>query len=155
MKLFSKVVVAGVIIAATGLLASRKALSMGKKCMFSEVQGVVLHNNQPVMGAVVEREFKWTWKGETGKDQTTTGSKGEFRLPAIYRSSMGSFLPHEPIVRQTILIQHGGQTFKAWMLDKSNYDENGELQGKPIRLLCRLETEPKRSGEVFGICDLQ
>ncbi|MGH7470489.1 MAG: DUF6795 domain-containing protein [Longimicrobiales bacterium] len=155
MKPFSKVVVAGVMVAAAGLLAAGKAMSMGKKCLFSEVQGVVLSNNQPVAGAVVEREFRWTWKGEVGKDQTTTGPKGEFKLPAIYRSSIGSFLPHEPMVRQTILIRHGGQTYKAWMLDKSNYDENGELQGKPIMISCRLETEPKHTGEVYGICDLQ
>jgi hypothetical protein len=151
----SRAIVAGVILAAVGLLTAGKAMSMAKKCLFSEVQGVVLSNNQPVSGAVVEREYRWTWKGETGKDQATTGPKGEFKFPAIYRSSLGSFLPHEPMVRQTILIRHAGQTYKAWMLDKGNYEENGELNGKPIVLVCRLETEPKRTGEVFGICDLQ
>jgi hypothetical protein len=58
------------------------------------------------------------------------------------------------MVRQTILIKHAGQTHKAWMFDKANYDDNGELQGKPIRLTCRLESHPTRRGDVFGICEL-
>ena len=156
-KPFSKAIATGIGIAAVlVLLAAGKAIAMGKMCLFSEVQGTVLLNNQPVPGAVVEREFRWSWKDETGKDEITTGPSGEFKFPAIHRNSLlGSLMPHQPVIRQTILIRHGDQTYKAWMFDKLNYDENGELKGKPIVLSCRLETEPKRTGEVFGICDLK
>jgi hypothetical protein len=144
---------AGLVLASALILVAGKAF-MGKMCLFSEVKGKVLINGQPVQGAVVEREFRWAWKGEVGKDSVTTGRDGDFTLPAIYRSSLfGSMLPHEPMVRQTILIKNGAQTYKAWLFDKGNYDENGELNGKPIVLSCSLQNEPKQTGEVFGICD--
>lgn len=128
---------------------------MAAMVIFSAVSGKVMHAGQPVAGAVVEREFRWAWKEENGKDVVTTDAAGEFRLPAIERNSLlGAVLPHEPMVRQTILIKHAGKTHKAWLFDKSNYDDNGELKGKPIRLTCRLESQPVRRGEVFGICEL-
>lgn len=133
-----------------------KANAMGKVCVFSAVQGVVLSQNQPVAGAVINRKFIWTWGKETGVDEAVTDANGEFRLPAIFRSSLlGSFLPHQPFIEQTLLILHQGKEYKAWMFDKMNYEENGELQGKPISLVCRLENEPSRKGEIYGICDIR
>jgi hypothetical protein len=128
---------------------------MGKMVLFSSVRGRVLLADKPVPDAAIEREFRWAWKEESGTDSATTDANGEFALPAIVRSSfLGSFLPHEPMVRQTILIKHSGKTYKAWMFDKGNYRDNGELQGRPIVLTCRLETEPQHHGEVYGICEL-
>jgi hypothetical protein len=70
------------------------------------------------------------------------------------RSLSASLLPHEPNVRQTILIKHQGKTYDAWFFNKGDYEENDELR-RPIRLVCRLESEPTRRGEVFGICEPQ
>jgi len=137
------------------LLAAAEGMAMGKMVLFSAVRGKVVQDGRPVQGAVVEREFKWAWKDETGRDNATTDANGEFSFSPVVRSSFfGSLLPHEPMVRQTILIRHGGQTYKAWMFDKGNYTDNGELKGRPIVMTCRLETQPQRRGEVFGICDL-
>lgn len=128
---------------------------MAKMVLFSAVSGTVLSGGQPVAGAIVEREYRWAWKPETGTDRTETNARGEFSLPAIARSSqMGSLLPHEPNVRQTILIKHNGQTYKAWMFDKGNYKSEGEI-GRPIIMICRIDSEPSHRGDVFGICDLQ
>ena len=128
---------------------------MAKMVIFSAVSGQVLQGGKPVAGAVLEREFRWAWKQETATDRAETNAAGEFSFPAIERSSlMGSLLPHEPNVRQTILIKHAGKTHKAWMFDKRNYKADGEI-GKPIRITCRLEAEPHHSGDVYGICDLQ
>lgn len=130
---------------------------MAKMVLFSAVRGTVLENGRPVSGATIEREFRWAWKDEVGTDHAVTSAQGEFSLPPIVRSSfLGSLLPHEPMVRQTILIRHAGKTYKAWMFDKGNYDDNGELKGRPIVMRCRLEAEPVRQqGELFGICELQ
>jgi len=129
---------------------------MGSMVLFSSIRGRVLLEGKPVAGATVEREFRWAWKEETGTDATTTDQNGAFSFPAIVRSSFfGSLLPHEPVVRQTILIKHAGKTYKAWMFDKGNYRENGELNGRPIVLGCRLEAEPSKHGEVYGICELE
>lgn len=145
----------GLVVAGAGLLLATQGTAMAKMVMFSAVSGKVLQDGKPVAGAVVEREFRWSWKSETGTDSTQTDASGAFRFPVIERSSlMGSVLPHEPFVRQTILIKHGGKTHKAWMFDKGNYKLDGEL-GKPIVMTCRLEKEPTHTGDVFGICELQ
>ena len=145
----------GLAAAVAGLLLATQGTAMAKMVMFSAVSGKVLQDGKPVAGAVVEREFRWSWKEETGTDSTQTNAAGEFRFPVIERSSlMGSLLPHEPIVRQTILIKHGGKTHKAWMFDKRNYRPEGEI-GRPIVMSCRLEAELHHTGDVYGICDLQ
>lgn len=128
---------------------------MGKMVLFSAVRGTVLQGGKPVSGARIERKYKWGWNSETGTDGATTDVRGAFSLPRIERSSFfGSFLPHQPSVDQAMLIHHGGKTYEAWVLLKQNYDDNGELQGKPISLTCRLETPPEHGGPVYGICDI-
>ena len=145
-----------VLVGALLLTTANEAKAMGKMCLFSAVRGVVLDHGKPVAGARIERSYKWRWKNQTGSDEVVTDAHGAFVLQAIWGSSLsGSLLPHEPFVEQTILIQYGGATYNAWMLDKRDYDENGELDGRPISLLCKLEAEPVRHGVVFGICELQ
>lgn len=151
----ARLTAAGLALLVGGLLLATQGTAMAKMVMFSAVSGKVLQDGKPVAGAQVEREFRWSWKSETGSDSAVTNVAGEFRLPVIERSSfMGSVMPHEPLVRQTILIKHGGKTHKAWMYDKGNYKLDGEL-GKPIVMTCRLEKEPTHTGDVFGICELQ
>lgn len=130
---------------------------MAKLVLFSAVEGTITHNGAPVAGATVSREFLWSMKRETGTDSTVTDAAGHFSLPEITRRSLMAMFPHEPVVRQTITVQVDGASYKAWVYFKRNYDDNGELR-RPIRLLCRLETEPASRpasyGEVFGVCDL-
>jgi hypothetical protein len=130
---------------------------MAKMVIFSAVQGRVLDNGKPVAGAQIERTFKWAWKDESGSDTTTTGTAGEFTLPAIERSSfLGSLLPHEPVIRQSITIRHGGKAYEAWLYNKHSYANNAELDGKPIRLVCKLENPPqRRHGDIYGICEVE
>lgn len=133
-----------------------EAYAMGKMCLFSAVKGVVLDHGAPVEGAVIERSYKWAWKDQSGSDSSTTDVRGAFSLPAIWgRSLLGSILPHEPYVRQTVLIKYGGKSYEAWLFNKAGYEENDELDGRPIALVCRLEVEPTRRGKVFGICEPQ
>ena len=144
-----------ILVAAVSLMAAAQGVAMAKMVLFSALQGKVLLAGKPVAGATVEREFVWGWKDETGRDSAITDGGGGFSLPPVVRNSvLGALLPHEPSIRQTILIKHGGQTYKAWMFDKGNYDDNGELSGKPIVMTCRLETTPQRRGSVYGICEL-
>jgi hypothetical protein len=136
------------------ILMAMQGTAMAKMVIFSAVSGKVLHDGKPVAGALIEREWKWAWKDEAGADRVITAPDGSFSLPMVERSSLlGSLLPHTPSVRQTILIKHAGTTYKAWMFDKEEYANNGELKGKPIRITCRLENQPSRHGDVFGICE--
>lgn len=133
-----------------------EANAMGKMCLFSAVKGVVLEHGKPVAGATIERSYKWMWNDKTGNDTATTDATGAFSLPVIWGHSLfGGLLPHEPFVRQTILINYAGKSYQAWLFNKRGYAENDELNGRPISLVCRLESEPARHGEVFGICEPQ
>ena len=135
---------------------------MGKLYMFSEVEGVVVSDGKPIAGAAIEREYVWGWNDRRGGDKTVTDASGQFKFPAIVNSSlMASMLPHEPAVKQTIVIRVNGQAYEGWIATKPNYDHNGELDGKPIKLYCELKTPPKRT-EIggfnrgfFGICELR
>jgi len=145
------------LVGAVLLLAAQES-AMAKMVLFSSVSGRVLQDGKPVPGATVEREFRWAWKDETGTDATTTGAAGEFAFAKIERSSfLGSLLPHEPVVRQSLTIKVNGKTYEAWLLNKHNYNDNGEVEGKkPLRLVCRLEAAPARHpGGYYGICELE
>lgn len=145
-----------VIACALFLTTADEANAMGKMCLFSAVKGVVLFHGKPVQGAIIERSYKWAWKDQSGSDSATSDAQGAFFLPVIWgRSLLGSLLPHEPFVRQTILINYGGRSYEAWLSDKRGYEQNDELEGRPISLRCRLEAEPARHGKVFGICEPQ
>ncbi len=129
---------------------------MGKLVIFSPVTGRVLLNGEPVAGAKVEREYHWGWNDEVGRDATKTAADGSFSLPLVERTSvLGSLLPHEPVINQTIVIRHDGKVSTAWAHFKHDYALNGELQGKPVALTCRLEAEPERRGDVFGIGEIE
>jgi hypothetical protein len=156
----------GLLLAATGC---NEGKAMGEVILFSAVRGVVTLQGQPVPGATLEREVKWSWGKEDVRDTTTTGADGSFSFPAVKRRMLlGRLLPHEPTVLQRIVVRHGGKEYQAWSLDKRNYDENGELLyfddergmvpyrdlSKPITLRCALEAKEHRSGKVFGICDI-
>ena len=139
------------------LFMAAQESAMAKMVIFSAVSGKVLQDGKPVPGATVEREFRWSWKDEIGTDSATTGAAGEFSFGRIERSSfLGSLLPHEPVVRQSLTIKVGGKSYEGWLLNKHNYDDNGEVEGKPLRLVCRLEAAPgKHPGGYYGLCELE
>ena len=130
------------------LFLTSNAFGMFKVCLFSPVKGKVVLNGQPVVGATIERSYDWAWKNQKGRDETTTDQNGEFSLPAINGTMvLGSVLPHEPVIEQTINIQYQEKTHEAWYFHKGEYSENGELRGKLLCLLCDLAVEPKKQGE--------
>jgi hypothetical protein len=142
------------------LFLSTNAFGMFKVCLFSPVKGKVVLKGQPVVGAVIERSYDWAWKKQKGRDETTTDQNGEFSLPAIYGTMvLGSVLPHEPVIDQTINIQYQGKTYEAWYFHKGEYSEHGELSGRPLNLLCDLGVEPTKRGQgmvkYFGIAELK
>lgn len=129
---------------------------MGKLYLFSEVHGRVIQKGASIEGAVIEREYVWGWKNKTYRDQTVTNPQGDFSFPEMAEVSFwASLLPHEPIIKQTILIRHKEKTYKAWLFDKENYKSNSELNGRTISLLCDLDAQATHKGSVYGICEIQ
>lgn len=129
---------------------------IGKACVFSQVEGVVTKNGQPVAGAKVQRIANW--QSEVS-DATTTNEKGEFSFPAQYERSIMGVLPFEFVAYQKITLNLEGQDYLIWESNKRSEEENAELEGKPIQLACELNDEPsaKFAGRVniFGICELK
>jgi hypothetical protein len=89
---------------------------------------------------------------------TRTDANGRYRLPVItWRSITGSFLPHEPVMERNIQFVYQGKTIRGWLHAKHNYEDMGELEGKPLRLGCDLKDEPVGPPEIrsYGICTVQ
>ena len=126
-----------------------------KKCLFSEVNGIVLSAGEPVIGAEVEQYYKWENSDRSSKKTVETDSDGHFSFAAILDNSVfTTLLPSNPVIQQKIYIRHDGNEYEAYLFMKKNYDDNGELHGKPLDLVCELNNEPSREGGFYGVCTL-
>lgn len=110
-----------------------------KVCIFSEVNGVVVHNGEPLAGAKLTRTVRWKKKDLV--DSTTSDADGRFKFDVLKVSASNKFLPVEPVIPQRITISHNGEEHVGWKTTKRDYDENGELAGKPLNLRCDLSGE--------------
>jgi hypothetical protein len=126
-----------------------------EKVIFSEVKGVVLDHGKPIPRATVERFVKDSNK--ENKDRTVTDSDGRFHFKTMEKSpSFPKLFPHETVITQRLLVTVGNNQYKAWICIKNNYDNNGELDGKPIDIICDLENDYiDNDGKFMGICRLR
>ena len=128
---------------------------MKKKCLFSEVSGVVFSAGKPIGGAEVERYYKWLGPDKAARETVTTDAQGRFSFQAAYDSALlATVFPHNPSIQQEISIRYQGKAYEGYLLLKNNYDSNGELKGKALKLTCDLENEPDRTSGFYGICTL-
>lgn len=126
-----------------------------KKCLFSAVNGIVLLDGKPVSGAEVEHFYHWDGPDKSNRITVKTDAEGWFSVDAIYDdAAMTYFLPTSPSIQQELTIRHEGREYEAYLVFKENYDENGELGGKPLSLVCDLDDEPGNDGGFYGICRL-
>jgi hypothetical protein len=128
-----------------------------KKCMFSEVEGIVMQGGKPLEGAVLKRKYEWAFNDSTKEDATKSDENGRFQLPAMYdkggfTSLIASIFPHQPLIYQEIDIHYNGKSYDAYKLRKSNYKINSQFDGKKIELRCDLDNEPSHEGDVYGVC---
>ena len=60
-------------------------------------------------------------------------SRGRFHFDSIFRVFfLDQSCRMNLVITKKILIHYQGEDYKAWMYTKHNYEENGELNGKPI-----------------------
>jgi hypothetical protein len=134
-------------------------MGMFGKVMFSEVRGVVQKNTAPVAGAKVKREYTWAWDSKKVQEETVSDAAGNFSFPMARKTSVISgILPHEPVISQLITISVEGKDYIAWDFRKHNYDDQGELRGKPINIACDLTRKPASgyiNDDIYGICQLR
>ncbi|TBV03260.1 DUF6795 domain-containing protein [Phytopseudomonas dryadis] len=142
-----------------GLLLQGQAMAFTQTLyLFSEVEGTVLLDGQPVEGVEVGQEYHWHWKNEHRKSSTKTGANGRFHFPAVTGKSLtAGLIPHEPAIGQRITLRYQGKEHKGWVFSKHNYDNLGEVKGRALTFNCELNAEPvaQAETETFGICLLQ
>ena len=143
--------------------------SMFTVYVFSEVKGQVVSGGKPVAGATLERTYDWSWGNQQGRDETKTDANGEFAFPPIKKIMiLGSLLPHQPYIKQWILIKVEDKIHEAWEARKQDYALHGEIiifdNGKPryypMDLYCDIQTEPTfqkcgSHGDYYGLASLR
>lgn len=144
------------VLIALGIFWQGQAMAFSKTLyLFSEVEGVVLQDGQPVEGAVIEQEYVWHWGDQRRTSTTLTDQHGHFQFPVVAGKSLtAQFIPHEPVIVQYLRIRYDGHSYKGWFHAKHNYDVKGEYGESPLRLQCDLRDDPGSHAETasFGIC---
>jgi len=127
---------------------------IGKICLFSDTVGQVVLNGEPIEGATIKRSV--IWQNKTLEDTTVTDKSGNFHFNAKFTNSLSKFMPVEAVMTQNIVIQHNNNSYEAWKTNKRDFEENSELNGKPLNLICELshESTVKEEGTqvIKGIC---
>ena len=106
-----------------------------KVCLFSEVNGVVTLEGKPVAGAMVIRTARFN--SDIYSDSVITDGEGRYHFDAIYTKSLKKITSMAPLVPQELTITHAGSEYLGWVMNKTNYDMNGEI-GRSMSLVCEL-----------------
>lgn len=125
------------------LLGANMAFS-NSLVLMSELDGQLVGNSgAPAASVRLVRTWEWAWSRQQGSDEATTDTQGRFHFPAVTgRSLSARFFPHEPHIHQRITAYHSDGRTEIWSAIKANYRLNGELGGRPLRLLCGLADVP-------------
>ncbi|MBT1063890.1 hypothetical protein KJY73_09920 [Bowmanella sp. Y26] len=137
-------------------------MGLFSKCMFSEVEGVVLFNGTPMEGVKVVKSYRWGNTKETKEYQSVTDSDGRFRFDASFSNSFTfSIFPHEPVLIQYLVFNYKDKEYLGWRHYKGDYIESGETGFSPIKLECDLSWEEEEHEiqenhkDYIGICKIQ
>ena len=137
----------GVAVLAGALMVFGKSL-----VLMSAMEGRLIDaDGRPAAGIRLVRSWDWAWRNLQGRDEASTDENGAFRFPAVTgRSLTARLLPHEPSIRQRIIAHHASGTVEIWLARKGNYDDNGELRGRHLRVLCDLAGPPEDDQRLFA-----
>jgi hypothetical protein len=155
LRAHSRWLISGLLVAA--LLFMNLEVTMARDrtiTFFSEVNGRLLDvDGVPQGGVRIERSWKRSPEDDPVIDDTVTSPSGTFFFPAATgpRSMFGR-LPGTPVIRQEITAFGPDGPVTLWKTIKTNTDPNGELDGRPLNLECRIGVEPDGDGPVWGTC---
>ncbi len=122
--------------------------------LFSEMNGrLVDAQGAPQAGVRVVRTWKRKPEDDPKVETTVTDEDGAFRFPAATDTSFfASFLPGTPAIKQEVTAEGPDGYVTLWKAVKTNLDENGELNGRQLDLVCRIDKEPDSDGPAWGTC---
>jgi len=102
------------------------------------VQGQVLLNGQPLVGAVVSRELNYD---KEFVDKTTTDAKGHFSFTEKHIRSRKPGSLWEMRTRQVIVVHHNQQPYLLWYLTTSSIKPQQAVVQRLAALNCDLKDE--------------
>jgi hypothetical protein len=154
-RVHSRLLISGLLVAV--LLFMNLEVTMARDrtiTFFSEVNGRLLDaDGVPQGGIRIERSWQRSPGDEPVVDEAVTGPNGTFSFPAATGSrSIFGLLPGTPVIRQEITAFGPDGPVTLWKTVKTNTDPNGELDGRPLNLECRIGMEPDGEGPVWGTC---
>jgi len=122
--------------------------------LFSEMEGHITFNGEPVKNTKIERLIKW--KDDVGeKDYIETDEKGYFNFKEVKVMAKLSPLSQFTVL-QELTAFFNDKEFVIWTMGKRTKHKYGELDGIPINLRCELtdEDNPMRlkSGLIVTTC---
>ena len=115
-----------------------------KEYLFSEVEGQLLRKGVPLENVVIRQMCS----GDDQKDmifETRTGKKGMFRFGEVTQPSRfhGPFDPFS--APQILAAVMDGEEEELWINVKRSTKERSESDGKPLILVCDLDSPMKES----------
>lgn len=144
------------LVVAIALVCGRPDMAFGKSFVLSSsVEGRLFDGSDgnPVPDVTIRRSWTWAWTGRKGSEETITDAEGRFRFAEVSgRSLTAGLVPHEPNIRQEIIADLPEGPLTLLSLQKANYNSNGELGDRPLRLYCRTDLEPDARGFFWGTC---
>ena len=132
--------------------------------LFSEMNGVVTLEGEPVAGALITRSANPDNDREY-TDSAKTDNEGQFHFDRMETRMFAKLLPSQKSVSQKVIIEHEGRQYLAWEAITSDTDK-GELNEMDvigtdkelgINVKCELTAaETKKAGAyitvITGIC---
>jgi len=117
----------------------------------------ITKDGNSILDVEIERKWVWVWvwvwNGNSGLDRTITDKHGKFNFPVVTSSSLtASLLLHEPDISQQITAKTSEGDLEIWYASKKTYELNSEMNGQPIKVLCRLDKKPSSDGLYWGTC---
>ena len=131
------------------------SLAKAEEFVCSAMRGQLVHSDgSPVAGVEISRE--WTWRGKTDRDMARTDAAGHFAFSAVpAKRGLLGFLPAEDAVVQRYVAKLPEGPFEFLFISRSELSENGEAEGRPFNVRCRVDVVPGFDGFAWGTCELR
>lgn len=120
--------------------------------LFSGVTGTVLKDGEPVQGAEVVQKVLYKTTDEILEVKVKTAADGRFSFDEVSVPKPRKWLPGEVTITQSLVIVVDGIQYEGWHHGKKGDEANSELDGRALKLVCDLATEPGVEGNHYGIC---
>ena len=126
-------------IAFEGVTMSLFSKSEEEVVLFSEMEGYITYNGEPVKNVKIERRVNW--KDDIGDtDYVSTDDKGYFIFPEIKEKiKLSGFTQF--VANQEVKLNYLDKEYVIWTLSRMSKNQYGELNGKPVNFRCEITDE--------------